>query len=65
CWLLLSEHNKGNVLPAHVFNGPRDESLARIGLLEEAASLPTEGPRYCLSNSFAFGGNNCSVLIAG
>lgn len=65
CWLLLGERNKGNVLPAHVFNGPRDESLARIGLLEEPGTLPSHGPRYCLSNSFAFGGNNCSVLVAG
>lgn len=64
CWLLLSELNQGNVLPAHVFNGPRDDSLARIGLLGEDARLPTARPRYCLSNSFAFGGNNCSVLIA-
>jgi len=65
CWLLLSEYNNGNVLPAHIFNGPRDDSLPRIGLLEEPGRLPTDGPRYCLSNSFAFGGNNCSVLIAG
>ncbi len=65
CWLLLSERNADNVLPAHIFNGPRDESLARIGLLEAPGRLPTDGPRYCLSNSFAFGGNNCSVLIAG
>jgi 3-oxoacyl-[acyl-carrier-protein] synthase-1 len=65
CWLLLSEGNTDNVLPAHIFNGPRDESLARIGLLEEPGRLPTAGPRYLLSNSFAFGGNNCSVLIAG
>lgn len=65
CWLLLSEYNPDNVLPAHIFNGPRDESLARIGLLEEPGQLPTGSPRYLLSNSFAFGGNNCSVLIAG
>lgn len=65
CWLLLSEYNTGNVLPAHIFNGPRDESLARIGLLEAPGQLPSGSPRYCLSNSFAFGGNNCSVLIAG
>ncbi len=65
CWLLLSERNVDNVLPAHIFNGPRDDSLARIGLLDTPGRLPTDGPRYCLSNSFAFGGNNCSVLIAG
>lgn len=65
CWLLLSDGNPDRRLPAHVFNGPRDPSLAPIGLLEEAGRLPDRATRYCLSNSFAFGGSNCSVVIAG
>ena len=65
CWLLLSAGNQAGTLPAHVFNGPRDPELAPIGLLESDGALPTTGTRYCLSNSFAFGGNNCAVVIAG
>ena len=65
CWLLLSADNDDRCLPAHIFNGPRDPSLAPIGLLESPARLPQGGTRYCLSNSFAFGGSNCSVVIAG
>ncbi len=65
CWLLLSAQNRDRTLPAQIFNGERDPELAPIGLLESAAMLPAGETRYCLSNSFAFGGNNCTVILAG
>lgn len=65
CWLLLSAQNRDHILPAHIFNGERDPELAPIGLLEHPATLPTDRTRYCLSNSFAFGGNNCTLILAG
>jgi 3-oxoacyl-[acyl-carrier-protein] synthase-1 len=65
CWLLLSPHNRDRTLPAHLYNGTPDPELAAIGLLEQASALPATGVRYCLSNSFAFGGNNGSVVLAG
>lgn len=65
CWLLLSEANPDGVLPAHIFGGERDRTLAAIGLLESEGRLPTDRRRICLSNSFAFGGSNCALLIAG
>ncbi len=62
CWLILSGLNKGNRLPQHLWDGEADPELARLGLvtLENHGLNPLQ---YCLSNSFAFGGNNVSLLL--
>lgn len=46
-------------LPASVGSTPRDPEIP-IRVLAERLDMT---PRYVLSNSFAFGGNNCSVLL--
>jgi 3-oxoacyl-[acyl-carrier-protein] synthase-1 len=60
CWLLLSDENSDNMLPANCKAGLLDESMPAINLCqgEKLASM-----QYCLSNSFAFGGNNFSAVI--
>lgn len=62
CWLLLSSLNKDNRLPPHLWDGETDPELAQLGLvaLENHRLNPLQ---YCLSNSFAFGGNNVSLLL--
>lgn len=62
CWLLLSGLNKENRLPPHLWDGEADLELARLGFapLENHKLNPLQ---YCLSNSFAFGGNNVSLLL--
>lgn len=62
CWLLLSGLNQENRLPPHLWDGEADPELARLGLvaLENHGLNPLQ---YCLSNSFAFGGNNVSLLL--
>jgi 3-oxoacyl-[acyl-carrier-protein] synthase-1 len=62
CWLLLSGLNRENRLPPHLWDGEADPELAQLGLvtLENQGLKPLQ---YCLSNSFAFGGNNVSLLI--
>jgi 3-oxoacyl-[acyl-carrier-protein] synthase-1 len=62
CWLILSSLNKENRLPPHLWDGEADPELARLGFvaLENYKLNPLQ---YCLSNSFAFGGNNVSLLI--
>jgi 3-oxoacyl-[acyl-carrier-protein] synthase-1 len=62
CWLLLSSFNKENRLPPHLWDGEADPELTRLGLvtLENHNLNPLQ---YCLSNSFAFGGNNVSLLL--
>lgn len=61
CWLILSSYNNDNHLIPHCWDGVADPDLAPIQLIttEQHGRL-----HYCLSNSFAFGGNNVSVLLA-
>ena len=52
----------GGVLPVHLFDGCEDPKLPKVKLVkpgESASSL-----KYCISNSFAFGGCNVSLIIA-
>ncbi|KZN63711.1 hypothetical protein N473_16215 [Pseudoalteromonas luteoviolacea CPMOR-1] len=58
CWLHLTDPD--TPLPTHKMTKPRDESLHPIQLVE---SVTKQASRICLSNSFAFGGNNISVVI--
>lgn len=60
CWLLLSQMNKDNVMPAHLWDGEYDPELEDINLLQQAAIIKTP---YMMSNSFAFGGSNVSIII--
>ncbi|WP_221793296.1 beta-ketoacyl-ACP synthase [Oceanobacter mangrovi] len=59
CWLTLQQQGE---LPPHRWNGDADASLAPIQLAESGSWLP-QPPRFVLSNSFAFGGNNISLLL--
>jgi len=65
CWLLLSAENRDQLLPAQVETRALDPALAPIDLLLSPRPLPRTGTRYLLSNSFAFGGSNCAVIIEG
>lgn len=61
CWLML-ESNTYPLLPVHVWDGVVDPELPKLKLVTPDASL--DGSlRYVLSNSFAFGGNNISLLL--
>lgn len=62
CWLILSGLNKDKHLPPHLWDGVADSEMPRLNLvaLESHVLKPLQ---YCLSNSFAFGGNNVSLLI--
>jgi 3-oxoacyl-[acyl-carrier-protein] synthase-1 len=61
CWLTLdSDHS--DLLPVHIWDGVRDPELPSINLVSPECSLKTP-LRYVLSNTFAFGGNNISLLL--
>lgn len=49
------------MLPPQPWMDDRDTSLAPIGLLDQPFSVAKL--RYCLSNSFAFGGSNISLVL--
>jgi 3-oxoacyl-[acyl-carrier-protein] synthase-1 len=58
CWLTLA---RGSALPRHVWDGQADAQLAPLELVEQVQML--QPGRYCMSNSFAFGGSNVSLII--
>lgn len=63
CWLALSRYNPHGHLPPHVWDGDRDPELAPLQLVTDSETFATGGRRVCLSNSFAFGGNNAAVIL--
>lgn len=60
CWLTL-HHNNGQ-MPLHVWDGVIDPELPPIALLSTAGTATNVN--YCLSNSFAFGGNNVALVFS-
>lgn len=60
CWLLLSESNMDRRLPQHQWDGESDPSLPPIGLTTADSVF---GRSTMMSNSFAFGGSNVSIII--
>jgi 3-oxoacyl-[acyl-carrier-protein] synthase-1 len=60
CWLLLTDMNANKRLPEHLWDGEADPDLAPIALTTSGAAWQRG---VILSNSFAFGGSNASVII--
>jgi 3-oxoacyl-[acyl-carrier-protein] synthase-1 len=63
CWLSLSADNPRHALPPHVWDGQPDPQLPALNWVTPADRLASIAPRYLMSNSFAFGGNNVSLII--
>ncbi len=63
CWLTLSDYNTAKRLPPHVWDGQADPQLPRLKLVGAGEQLPAAERRYLMSNSFAFGGNNVSLIL--
>jgi len=63
CWLSLSDHNPHNLLPAHIWDAQADPALPPLNLVQPGTRLSSTRPRRLMSNSFAFGGNNISLLL--
>jgi 3-oxoacyl-[acyl-carrier-protein] synthase-1 len=63
CWLSLSADNPEHALPPHVWDGQADPALPALKWVTASERLSSIAPRYLMSNSFAFGGNNVSLII--
>lgn len=63
CWLSLSHSGPQIPLPPHIVRGELDDSLPPLRLAPVGSLLDVRGLAAFLSNSFAFGGNNCSVIL--
>ena len=64
CWLALERVRDGWLtLPPHVFDGERDPELPSLHLVGVSEAIPV-GPHVVVaSNSFGFGGSNCTLLL--
>ncbi|MDN7140456.1 beta-ketoacyl-[acyl-carrier-protein] synthase family protein [Pseudomonas sp. JQ170] len=63
CWLSLSAHNPDGRLVPHIWDGAIDPQLPLLNLVDASQRLPVTGQRRLMSNSFAFGGNNVSLIL--
>jgi 3-oxoacyl-[acyl-carrier-protein] synthase-1 len=62
CWLLAQEAwNPDGLLPPHRWDGEADRDLPALALATDGATF--QGARICMSNAFAFGGNNLSLIL--
>jgi 3-oxoacyl-[acyl-carrier-protein] synthase I len=62
CWLLLSDNEHGALIP-NINDDELDSELLALNLVKQGAGLG-RNINICQSNSFAFGGNNVSIVIA-
>jgi 3-oxoacyl-[acyl-carrier-protein] synthase-1 len=61
CWLALTDTERR--LPPHVWDGEVDPALPPLAFTDCDSRL-SPGRRHLMSNSFAFGGNNASLILA-
>lgn len=59
CWMALRDGR----LPPHIWDGEADPALPRLDLVVAGRRFGRDAGRVCMSNSFAFGGNNACLLI--
>ena len=64
CWLQLDRAEAGRVaLPPHWWDGERDQELPPLHLTEKGEEVVCDGPARVMTNSFGFGGNNCTLIL--
>jgi 3-oxoacyl-[acyl-carrier-protein] synthase-1 len=63
CWLSLTDERTERRLPPHAWDGEADPALPTLAFVQAGDHLPADGRRYLMSNSFAFGGNNSSLIL--
>ena len=64
CWLVLARR-RGDVLflPPHRWDGVRDPELPPLHLVAKGETVAVRGPARVMSNSFGFGGNDCTLVL--
>lgn len=63
CWLSLTDARAERRLPPHIWDREADPALPPLAFVNVGDHLPAAGQRYLMSNSFAFGGNNSSLIL--
>ena len=62
CWLIMQDDNPQGMLPAHLWDSQADPLLPQLNLTMEGSSIGRP-LKWCLSNSFAFGGSNATLVL--
>jgi len=64
CWMMLSRREGIRItVPPHRWDGVRDPELPPLAFVAEAMAIDASRPAALMSNSFGFGGSNCSVIL--
>jgi 3-oxoacyl-[acyl-carrier-protein] synthase I len=63
CWLTASRLNHDGRLPPHLWDGEAEDGLLSDSLTSPGQRLDPTARRIFLSNAFAFGGSNVSLII--
>jgi len=63
CWLTLSHYNTATRLPPHLWDGVHDPALPPLDFITGQRLPDATAPCRLMSNSFAFGGNNVSLIF--
>jgi 3-oxoacyl-[acyl-carrier-protein] synthase I len=63
-WLSLHPDYGNGKLPPHIWDGAHDPEIAPINLVSVGQAIEIKPGDAMLSNSFAFGGSNVSVILA-
>jgi 3-oxoacyl-[acyl-carrier-protein] synthase-1 len=62
CWLAMQDDNPHGKLPPHLWDGIADPDLPMLNVVEPGEGLGRP-LRWALSNSFAFGGANATLVL--
>lgn len=64
CWMILRRRRADDLLlPPHRWDGERDPELPALALTTDDARVGAPAPAAVMSNSFGFGGSNCSLIL--
>jgi 3-oxoacyl-[acyl-carrier-protein] synthase-1 len=64
CWLVLRGREGAELLlPPHAFDGVRDPALPPLWLAAKGERARAAAPARVMTNSFGFGGNNCTLVL--
>lgn len=64
CWLSASnDYNREHLLPPHIWDGYAEAGLLSDSLVRLNQKMPISASRTFLSNAFAFGGNNVTLVL--